>query len=107
MTGLVVFAVLLCAQSAFGQTRPHLSEVFQSPVTIEITTGTGADADPRRHKRRDDCPLLRGPLDRERHTSADREDHFLEVADDVQAGAEPVQATRQMPQVGFLLALRG
>ena len=45
MTGLVVFAGLLCAQSAFGQTRPHLSEVFQSPVTIEITTGTGADAE--------------------------------------------------------------
>jgi len=39
MTALVVFALLLCAQSAFGQTRPQLSEVFQSPVTIRITTG--------------------------------------------------------------------
>jgi len=45
MKGLVVFALLLCVQSAFGQTRPVLSEVFQSPVAIQITTGAGADAD--------------------------------------------------------------
>lgn len=40
LTRLVVLALLLCAQSALGQTRPRLSEVFQSPVTIQITTGT-------------------------------------------------------------------
>jgi len=45
MTGSVVFALLLSVQPAFGQTRPQLSEVFQSPVTIQITTGTGAGAD--------------------------------------------------------------
>jgi hypothetical protein len=40
MTGMVVLALLVCGRSAFGQTRPTLSEVFQSPVTIQITTST-------------------------------------------------------------------
>jgi hypothetical protein len=38
-TVLVVLALLLCAESAFGQTRPIISEVFQSPLAIEVTTG--------------------------------------------------------------------
>jgi hypothetical protein len=42
MPVLVVFALLLCVQSAFAQTRPQLSEVFQSLVTIQVT---GADAE--------------------------------------------------------------
>ena len=41
MPVLVVCALLLCAQSAFAQTRPQLSEVFQSPVTIQITGAEG------------------------------------------------------------------
>jgi hypothetical protein len=41
---LVVCALFLCAKSSFAQTRPNLSAVFQSHVTIQITTGTGADA---------------------------------------------------------------
>ena len=45
MTVLVVWALFLCAPSAFGQTRPNLSAVFQSHVIIQITTGTGADAE--------------------------------------------------------------
>ena len=40
----VVFALLLCVKPALGQTRPIISEVFQSAVTIQITTGVGADA---------------------------------------------------------------
>ena len=36
----VAVALLLCAQSALGQSRPILPEVFQSPVAIQITTGT-------------------------------------------------------------------
>ena len=44
MTGLVVIAVLLCALSASAQTRPNLNNNFQSPVTIQITTGTGPNA---------------------------------------------------------------
>jgi hypothetical protein len=39
-----VCALFLCAHSAFGQTRPVLSEVWKSHVVIQITTGTGADA---------------------------------------------------------------
>jgi hypothetical protein len=37
----VMFAVVLCAQSGFGQTRPIIPEVFQSRVSIEVTTGAG------------------------------------------------------------------
>ena len=37
----VVFAVVLCAQSGFGQNRPIIPEVFQSRVSIEVTTGAG------------------------------------------------------------------
>ncbi len=44
-TALVVCALVLCAQSAFAQTRPDLSAVFQSHVTIQITTGIGADVE--------------------------------------------------------------
>ena len=44
MTVLGVCALFLSAQSAFGQTRPVLSAVFESHVVIQITTGTGADA---------------------------------------------------------------
>ena len=44
-TVLVVCASLVCAKSAFGQTRPVLPAVFQSHVNIQITTGTGADAE--------------------------------------------------------------
>jgi hypothetical protein len=45
MTISAVLALLLCTQPALGQTRPQLSEVFHSPVTIEITTGAGPDAE--------------------------------------------------------------
>ena len=34
----VVFAAGLCAQSGFGQNRPIIPEVFQSRVSIEVTT---------------------------------------------------------------------
>lgn len=44
-TVFVVCALFLCAPSALGQTRPNLSPVFQSHVIIQITTGTGADAE--------------------------------------------------------------
>src|SRR5689334_9564364 len=37
----VALGVLLWTHSAFGQTRPRPSEVFQSRVTVEITTATG------------------------------------------------------------------
>ena len=39
MKVLVVFVLLLCIQSAFGQTRPLISEVFES-AAIQITSGT-------------------------------------------------------------------
>ena len=41
MPVLVVFALLLCAQSAFAQTRPQLSEVFESLVTVQVTGAGG------------------------------------------------------------------
>ena len=42
MPVLVVLALLQCVQSASAQTRPQLSEVFQSLVTIQVTN---ADAE--------------------------------------------------------------
>ena len=39
MQALVVFALLLGVQPALGQNRPIISEVFQSPVAIQVTTG--------------------------------------------------------------------
>ena len=38
---LVLCALLLSVQSAFAQTRPQLSEVFQSLVTVQVTGAGG------------------------------------------------------------------